>query len=134
MSLHTIHLIEISSFYKFSYSLWHSSNNKILSEIVHCHAMHHLSHLMLFLKVHSYKRHQGFIVQCPQELLEIHRIHQYFFLLRRNHDILNVLFDRNKRTSLDIIVASIFNQILDSSTSPRIQLHFIKDNNRFSWI
>lgn len=87
---------------------------------------------MQFFKIVAYEGHHCVVAYGPKELLKIHRIHKYFFLLRWNHYVFHIFFDGNKQSGLDIIIAAIFHYIFYSGTRSGIQLHLIKYNHRIS--
>ena len=62
------------------------------SEIVHRPAVK-FSHGLLCLELLPDEWHEKIVAHCPQELLEIHRIHLYGILFRGNENILHILLD-----------------------------------------
>lgn len=63
LSLHMVNFVEISCFHEFCHGLWHTTDDKILPEIVHCLAVHHLPHLVLFSK---FMQIRGMSVSLPR--------------------------------------------------------------------
>ena len=49
-------------------------------------------------------------------------------LLRWQHDVLYILLDGDKGTSLDVVIPPVGYQMLDGSTGTGAELHFIEYN------
>ena len=125
VALHLIHLFKISCFHIFQYSLRHSSDNQVLPEIVHCPAVESL-HRKAFVKPHPDVRHQHFIPHRPQELLKVHRKHFNGMFLGRQHDVLDILLDGNKRTCFNVVITPVCHQVLDGCAGTGAELHFVE--------
>ena len=52
---------------------------------------------------------------------------------RWDENLLDVLLHGNLRTSLNVVVSTVLDKMLDGFTRPRKTLHFVKDNDAFAF-
>ena len=96
LPFYVIYLIKIFCFYIFSHGLRHSANNEILSEVIHSHTVHGLSHLTLFLKVTPDEWHQSLVAHSPQKLFEVHRVDLVVFFISNTIGLNLFVIDSHK--------------------------------------
>ena len=129
-----VYPVKIFAFSIFLHRLRHSTHNEILSEIVHCLTVHHLSHSFPGIELFTNNFHQGIIAHRPQKFFKIHRIHLDMSFFGRNNDVLDIFPDRHKRPCFQIIIPAIRNQIFDCRPRTGEHLHLVKNNKGFMFI
>ena len=71
-----------------------------------------------------------FASRGKQKFLEVHGIEHHMGFLGGDEYVFRVFPDRNQRTGLDVVIASIGHKGFYSFASPWESLHFIKDDKR----
>ncbi|MBQ3685293.1 MAG: hypothetical protein II933_02695 [Candidatus Methanomethylophilaceae archaeon] len=74
------------------------------------------------------QRHGHVVAMCPEEFLEIHRVHVDDILFRWYQYVLDVLFYGDEGSRLIVIIASVFDQGLDGLPGEREELDLIEHN------
>ena len=90
--------------------------------------MHSPPDFLACLKPHGDERHRRLVSQSPEEFLEIHREHLDTAFFRRDQDVLDILVDRNQRTCLKVVIATVLDKMLDRLAGTGKLLDFIKNH------
>ena len=111
------------------HGLRHSAHDEILPENIHDGFMQVASKRPPLREMLSDNRHRHRTPRRPHELLYIHWKHLKMPFLGGYHDVLDVLLNGNERPGLNIVIASVGDQILNRLPRPRESLHFVKYDN-----
>ena len=108
--------------------LRHAADEEVFAEALHHGPVHGLAQ-RLPLRERLAREFDGHgVAERPAELLEVHREHSDGFFLRGDRDVLDVLFDGDERTRLDVVVASVRDKILDELARLGTPLHLVEDD------
>ena len=108
------------------YRLRHAADGHVGAEVTHDAAVDGVGQGLARFERLPDCRHGYFVVCSPEEFLEIHGIHFRPLFLRRYEDVLHVLAYRDERTSLDVVVAPVSHEDLDSLAGRRIELNLVE--------
>jgi len=95
------------------YSLWHASDQHILSECSHRVVVGDVAHRF---PVHEFLLHEIHrdVVPCrPKEFFEVHREHLYAVLFRWDENAFDVLSDGYQGSCFDVEVSAVSDQMFD---------------------
>ena len=111
--------------------LGHSTHNHILTCKFHSLLMKPSKRLFLAETLSDAVRCL-FGTESPHELLKVQGMHFHLMLFARNNDVLDVFMYSKKRPCFNVVVFSVFHQLLYRFPCNRESLHFVKYNAAFS--
>ena len=128
VALDRIHRLQVVRCGELRHGLRHPADYHVLAEHIHDLAMHIRAERFHVRKALPHKRHRRRIAHRPEKFLEVHWIHRDAMLLAWNENVLDVLVDRYQRTRLDVVVASVGDEMLDCLSRTRELLNLVEDD------
>jgi hypothetical protein len=118
----------------FKDSLWHTADEHIETEVSHHLAVSLIAEGLTGLEGGAEERDRRLVAESPAELLVVHREHIDTHLLARDNNLLTLLADRDEGASLDIVVAVVGDEVLDSLTGEGAELDLVENDDRLTLV
>ena len=123
--------LEVLAIHVSKNGLRHPPNQNVLTKVIHDLPVKCCAKGLLCFKTMPNQWICGLVSHCPEKFLKIQRKHLDVILFRRNNDILDILFQPNQRSCLEVIKPAIRYKIFDELACSRVLLNFIKNDQRF---
>lgn len=119
-------------FNKRRHALRHSAQQHILLEAEHGLVVQVVLQRLPLGKALADVGNEVVVAESHRKLLKIHWIHLDGTFFGRNGDVLHGLADGDERTRLDIVIATVLDQLLDGLPRLGIALHLVEDDDRLA--